>query len=61
MSEDVPASMRSPVAIPAEDAGPGGYLYEPKWDGYLRCTLQEPVPCTFRIPKALLVDFLTRA
>lgn len=43
MSEDVPASLRPPVelalakainTVPAENALPGGCLYEPKWDGY---------------------------
>lgn len=48
MSEDVLASLGLPVelalakavnAVPAEDALPGGCLYEPKWDGYLHWTL----------------------
>jgi ATP-dependent DNA ligase len=44
----VPATLRPPVplalakaveSIPAEDALPGGSLYEPKWDGYRICAL----------------------
>lgn len=48
MTEDVPATLRSPVplalakavdSVPAEAAMPGGSVYEPKWDGYRMCAL----------------------
>jgi ATP-dependent DNA ligase len=48
MTEDVPATLRPPVSlalakavesVPAEDALPGGAVYEPKWDGYRMCVL----------------------
>ena len=51
MSEDLPAAMRPPVAlalakpvdnVPAEDALPGGCMYEPKWDGYRLAVLVGP-------------------
>ncbi|WP_285320718.1 hypothetical protein [Pseudarthrobacter sp. lyk4-40-TYG-27] len=48
MTEDVLATLRPPVplalakaveSVPAEAALPGGSVYEPKWDGYLHCTV----------------------
>lgn len=51
MTEDVPASLRPPVplalakaveSVPAEAALPGGSVYEPKWDGFLHCTMSTP-------------------
>lgn len=47
----MPATLRPPVelalakavpAVPAEDAWPGGCLYEPKWDGYIHWTPSTP-------------------
>jgi len=48
MTEDVPPALHPPVSlalakavetVPAEDALPGGCLYEPKLDGYRLCAL----------------------
>ena len=48
MTEDVPRALHPPVSlalalavesVPAEDALPGGCMYEPKWDGYRLCSL----------------------
>lgn len=48
MTDGLPPALRPPVSlalakavesVPAEDALPGGCLYEPKWDGYRLCAL----------------------
>jgi hypothetical protein len=44
----IPAALRPPVSlalaeavawVPGPDALPGGLVFEPKWDGFLHCTL----------------------
>lgn len=59
MTEEVPATLHPPVPlalakavknVPGEAAMPGGTVYEPKWDGYLHCTLSIAGPSPVLLP-----------
>lgn len=69
MSESISPALQPPVAValaklvktfPGPDALPGVIYAEPKWDGYLHCTLSMSGPSAY-CPSAALINSGLRA